>query len=356
MACLALLTGCSDGGGEESGGGGDGADDAEPASTVQVAVTAGEPDATTEAPTTTEAREPITVVVVAPSPRDDRSFTQSMVESMEHLAEALPIELVIDDELADVDAAGRAMAQAAAGGADLVIAHGSQYGATAREVAAAHPDVAFAVGTAALEDDAPPNLYGYTARSDEGGYVNGLVAARLTTSGTVGVVAPIAVGDAARYVIGFIVGAAAVDEAVQVESAYLDSYTNVDLAREAAATQIALGADVLSGTSQVADGARQQALDAGLPWLATQSSQNELGDDVVVSQVYHWDVAFGDLAEDLSTEGDIGGGGPLPALTLANGGLTVEFNDDFALDPTIRAAADEAIAGLSDGSLTTGVP
>ena len=42
-------------------------------------------------------------------------------------------------------------------------------------------------------------------------------------------------------------------------------------------------------------------------------------------------------------------------LTLENGGLVVEYNDAFELDPEIRAAADAATAGIIDGSVSTGV-
>jgi hypothetical protein len=48
-------------------------------------------------------------------------------------------------------------------------------------------------------------------------------------------------------------------------------------------------------------------------------------------------------------------GGALDPLTLANGGLTVEFNPDFDLPADVRTVADDAIAGLSDNSIDTGV-
>ena len=39
--------------------------------------------------------------------------------------------------------------------------------------------------------------------------------------------------------------------------------------------------------------------------------------------------------------------------TLANGGIVIEFNDGFELDAEVRSAADEVIAGLTDGSMST---
>lgn len=355
MLTFAVLSACSDDGDssvdadDPSGTAAGSTPDSDPAVSASAETSA--------QPTTTEAPDPITVALVAPSGREDMSFTQSMVESIEELADEIPIELTISDGLADVAAAREALLQHAADGVDLVIAHGSQYGAAVREVAGAHPEVTFAWGTAAVPDGAPTNLHGYTARSDEGGYVNGVLAANLTTTGRVAVIAPVAIGDAARYVAGMVAGAGAVDPAVQIDATYLDSFTDLGLAHEASTAQIAAGADVLSGTSQIVNGARTPVLDAGLPWLATQHSQNELGESVVASQVYHWEIAFADLAAQLSADGGAEvAAGPLPPLTLANGGLTIEFNEDFALDGAVRSAADDAIAGLTDGSLVTGVP
>ncbi len=310
---------------------------------------------TTVAPTTTAAPDPITVALVAPSSRDDLSFTQSMVDSLGRLGDEIPVELLISDELADVGAATIALDEHAAAGADLVIAHGSQYGGAVQLVAEAYPDVTFAWGTAGDGVDAP-NVHAYTARADEGGFVNGLVAANLTASGAITVIGPIAVGDAARYADGFVAGAASVDPAVQTRTVYIDSYTDLGLAAEAAATQTEFGVDVLTASSQIANGVRPVALDANVPWFATQSSQNAVDDLVVASQVYHWEVALRDLAAALSSGDPVPAPGTaLPPLTLANGGLVIEFNPDHPLDDAVRAQADEAIAALADGSLSTGV-
>ena len=70
----------------------------------------------------------------------------------------------------------------------------------------------------------------------------------------------------------------------------------------------------------------------------------------MASQVYHWDVVLADMIEMIE-----GGtlGGEAMQITLENGGLTMEFNDGFDLDADIRAAADEAIAGIIAGEIAT---
>jgi basic membrane protein A len=113
------------------------------------------------------------------------------------------------------------------------------------------------------------------------------------------------------------------------------------------------GADVLTGTSQIVAGPIALAAEDGIPWLGTQTSPVSLAPDSVVgAQVYHWDVAVDEML-DLLDAGTIGGA--LDPLTLANGGLVMERNPDYELPADVAERADATTAGLTDGSLTTGV-
>ena len=92
-------------------------------------------------------------------------------------------------------------------GFNLVIAHGSQYGPAVQEIAKEFPKVAFAWGTD-VNTFGLPNVTAYTAAAEEGGYVNGVIAAVLTKSARSGVTGPVEVGDAKTYIDGFIQGVA----------------------------------------------------------------------------------------------------------------------------------------------------
>jgi basic membrane lipoprotein Med (substrate-binding protein (PBP1-ABC) superfamily) len=233
-----------------------------------------------------------------------------------------------------------------------VIAHGSQYGAPLQEIAPDFPDVAFAWGTAA-DTFGIPNVSAYTVRADEGGYVNGTIAAQLSQSSILGVVGPIEVGDAKLYVDGFVAGATAQIPDVTVNVNYIESFSDVNLANEAAKAHVTNGADVLTGTAQMVVGATGVALEEEIPWFGTQSNQDALGASIVVaSQVYHWEVVLEDIIGDVEA-GTLGGG--VHILTLENGGLIMEFNPGYGLDADIQAAAEQTIADLASGAITTGV-
>ena len=40
------------------------------------------------------------------------------------------------------------------------------------------------------------------------------------------------------------------------------------------------------------------------------------------------------------------------ALTLENGGLLIEFNEDFELDEDVKAAGEEVIQAIIDGDIS----
>ena len=294
----------------------------------------------------------VRIGIVAPSASNDLAFTQSIVDSVNRVAEDRDIDIQITDGTFVVEDAAAAIRGYADDGVDLVIAHGSQFGGPLEEIAPDFPDTTFAWGTA-VDTFGLENVFAYTTRADEGGYVNGVMAAQLTESNTIGVVGPVEVGDAKLYIDGFAAGVAATNPDVSVDVNYIESFSDVALASEAANAFVENGADVLTGTAQMVVGATGVANDAGIPWFGTQSDQTALGEEIVVaSQEYRWEVVLNDILDAMA---DGAAGGETFTLTFANGGLEMVFNDNFGLSDEIRTSADETVAGLTDGSITTGV-
>ena len=145
----------------------------------------------------------------------------------------------------------------------------------------------------------------------------------MTESGVIGVVGPIEVGDAKLYVDGFVAGAMAANPMATVNVVYIQSFSDVPLATEAAETHIANGADILTGTAQMVVGPIAVGIENGAKWFGTQASQAELaGESAVAFQVYKWEVILSDMIAHIQS-GVLGG--ESYELTLANGGLVMEF-------------------------------
>ncbi len=303
-----------------------------------------------------EREGPFRVAVIMPSAITDLAFSQSIYDALlaiqEEMGGAEKMELVYSENMFVVDDAAAAIRDYASEGYHLVIAHGSQYGSSLREIAPDFPETAFAHGTTVdiFVDEGINNVFAYEASSDQGGYVNGVMAGMLTESNVIGVVGPIETGDAKLYIDGFVAGVAASNPDAQVNVNYIGSFSDVALASEAANTHVQAGADLLSGTAQMVVGAIGVAESNDALWFGTQSSQTSLAPDIVVAnQVYDWTVVLNDII-DLIDEGTYGG--KAYVITLENKGLVIEYNDAFDLPADVKTAADDAANGIIDGSVT----
>ena len=299
--------------------------------------------------------EPFKVAIIMPSSITDLAFSQSMFDALLAVQEEMggegALKIVYSESMFVVDDAAAAIRDYASEGYDLVIAHGSQYGSSLQEIAPDFPETSFAWGTTlnTFADEGITNVFAYEANSQEGGYVNGVIAASLTESGVIGVVGPIEAGDAALYVKGFQAGVAATNPDVTVNVNWIGSFSDVALASEAANTHVSAGADVLTGTAQMVVGAIGVAEENGALWFGTQASQTSLAPDIVVAnQVYDWTVVLDEIIA-LIQEGTYGG--TAYTITLENGGLVMDYNSNYALPDDVKDAADAAVQGIIDGSI-----
>ncbi|MGB9358313.1 MAG: BMP family protein [Acidimicrobiia bacterium] len=289
-----------------------------------------------------DSAEGFRIAIVAPSASNDLAFTQSMVDSANRIEGA---EIAVTDGTFVVEDAAVAIRDYASEGYDLVIAHGSQYGGSLQEIAPDFPEVSFAWGTAA-DTFGLPNVFSYEAASDQGGEVMGKMAAALSQSANVGIVGPIEVGDAKLYVDGFAAGVMAQNPSATVNINYIDSFSDVALASEAAQSLISAGADVMSGTAQMTVGAVGVAKTENVLWFGTQSNQTSLAPEIVVaSQVYHWENMLNEMIGKIK-DGTLGG--ELYEITFANEGLVIEYNDDYDLPDDVKTIGEDAVKAFED--------
>ncbi len=293
------------------------------------------------------------IAVIMPSAINDVAFSQSMYDALKAVQKEMggetALEIKYSENMFKVPDAAAAIRDYASQGFDIVIAHGSQYGSSVQEIAKDFPKVTFAWGID-VNTFGLPNVYAYTAAAEEGGYVNGVLAAKLTKSKTIGVTGPVEVGDAKTYIDGFTQGVASVDPGIKVAKTWTGSFSDVALMTEAAKTHIAAGADVLTGSSQSVVGSIGAAKEkGGILWFGTQQDQSSLAPALVVaSQVYDW---TGMLKEIISKHKAGTLGGEKYVLQLKNGGLKIAYNSGYSLPADVKAAGDKAIADITSGAV-----
>ncbi len=279
--------------------------------------------------------EGIRLAVVFLGAETDPAFTESIIEGVKAISGVSDVAITLETpNERDAAAAVRGYAD---DGYDLILTHGSQHGDLVIEVALEFPDTAFAWGTAA-DTFGLENVSSYTASSDEGGYVLGVLAGDMCSR--IGVVGSVEMGHAKLYVDGFKLGAAAGGADVDVE--YIGSLDDDQRASDTASAMVRRGADCLTGTGGMTVGASGVAEQSGLSWFGTRADAAPFAanDVVVAKQVYRWEVILQDLVDDVA-DGSVGGN--IYGIDLENGGLVVELGDVAPTDEMI-----ELVSQVSD--------
>jgi basic membrane protein A len=293
------------------------------------------------------------IAVVMPSAKTDMSFSQSMFDALKAVQKEMggeaALQIAYSEDMFKVPDAAAAIRDYASQGFNIVIAHGSQYGSSVQEIAKDFPKTAFAWGTH-VDTFGLPNVYAYTAAAEQGGYVNGVLAARLTKTKVIGVTGPVEIGDAKTYISGFTQGVASVDPNIRVAKTWTGSFSDVALMAEAAKTQIAAGADILTGSSQSVVGSIGAAKSKGkVLWFGTQHNQAPLAPELVVaSQQYDWTGVLKEMIKQ-NKAGKLGG--ETYVAELKNGGLKIVYNPSFKLPDAAKKAGDKAIKDITSGAI-----
>ncbi len=297
---------------------------------------------------------PFKVALVMPSTITDLSWSQAMYEGLltvqKNMGGKSAMEIAYTENMFDVTAAAQAIRDYADEGYNLIIAHGTQYGTSLFDIAPDYPNTSFAWGTATDtgSEQGLKNIFAYQANAEEGAYVEGVMAAMMTKTGTIGIVGPVPAGDALLYINGFQQGVLATKPDANILLAYTGSFGDTAAAAETAKTQIAAGADVLTGSAQQVVGAIDAIQAAKGYWFGTQWDQSgQWPDTVVVSQVYDWVPTLTDMITKIQggTLGDT-----VYTLTLENKGQTFVYGKVTVPD-AVKAAADQATADIIAGTI-----
>ncbi|MBI4787043.1 MAG: BMP family ABC transporter substrate-binding protein, partial [Chloroflexi bacterium] len=314
--------------------------------------------APTVAPTTAAAR-PFRIAVIMPSAVNDLAFSQSMYDALLAVQKEMggkdKLDFAYTDNMFNVPDAAAAVRDYASKGFDLVIAHGSQYGASLADIAPDFPKTSFAWGTAVdtFASKGVKNIHAYTVLADQGGYAMGVMAAKLSKTNKFGLIGPVPAGDGLLHINGFEAGIKATNPNATISKTFTQSFSDAALMSQAAQTMLTNGADMFTGTSQAVVGAISVLKDKNAAWFGNQAEQVKLAPkNVVATQVYDW-TPFVKQLIDNTKAGKLGG--EVMTGTLKNKVLVVKYNPDYAIPADVKKLADDTVQGLIDGKIQTGV-
>ena len=142
-------------------------------------------------------------------------------------------------ESADAERVFRDMASQ---GAQLIFGTTFGYMEPMLKVAADHPNIKFEHATGYKT---AANMRTYDSRTDEGAYMAGIIAGKMSKAGVVGVVGSIPIPEVIRNINSFTLGAQSVNPKIKTKVVWVNEWFNPPKETEAAQSLINQGADVL---------------------------------------------------------------------------------------------------------------
>lgn len=216
---------------------------------------------------------------------NDMGWCQSAYDGLKLLEEKYGAEIAYTENIQAADMVA-AFTDYAANGYDIVIGHGFQFGDPALEVGAQYPDTKFVCVEA---DASADNVASYVMKCEEGGYIEGILAAHMTESNKIGFIGPIEGASLIKIMNGFEDGAKSVNPDIEVQTAWTGSFTDTALAKEAAQAMIDGGVDFIAhDANECGNGAIAAAQEAGIYATGDSYDQHELAPETVLtSSMYH---------------------------------------------------------------------
>ncbi len=243
-----------------------------------------------------------------------------------------------------------AIGTAARSGAGVVVTVGAPAAAATWLAATANPSVQFFTLDEPAAADAPPNLHAITFDEAEMGYVAGVIAASLSRTGTVGLIADDASVTIANYAAGVRNGALFANPEAIVNSTNAGTANDPAKGRMAEATLAAGNADVIVATSGLTGiGAMREACAGNALIVALGADAWQLVPDIhaclAVSVRKLYDVAIEAAIRAYA------GGANVPATILSDvaaGGIALS-TFHAAESPTLESMLDRVFNDMKAG-------
>lgn len=224
-----------------------------------------------------ETSDDLTVALVVADTFGDRSFYDSSKEGCDRLAQegvtVKTIECNSENHMQQI--------YNAADAADIVVLVGWEF-YDVETIAPEYPDVKFIWIDNATS--APvSNVLNITYAQNEGSFLAGYIAAKMSTSGVIGAVGGEDSDTINDFVVGYKQGAAYANPDCKVEVQYANTYEDPAVGKECALALNEKGADVVFQiASKTGDGVFEAAKENGFYAIGVDSDQKYIAEDVII--------------------------------------------------------------------------
>lgn len=186
----------------------------------------------------------VKVAMILPGTVEDADYNFVGYRALQDLEKEFGVLVKHQERVAPADA--ERVARGFVGdGYNVIAFHGGQYVTTVKKLAPQFPDVTFIMESAGEIPDLPGNVWNIGRKFYQGFYPLGVLGAKATKSGKIGVIAGIKLPDFVASINSVKEAARSVRSDVEVLYTFVGDQNDPVKARQAAEAQISAGADVL---------------------------------------------------------------------------------------------------------------
>ena len=217
------------------------------------------------------------------------------------------------------------------------------------EVAADYPDTYFYMIDSALVYENLPNVSSLIVDPTESSFISGYVAAKTTTTGTIGWVGSLDQANINRFRNGYTAGALYANPDINILTAYTGDNTDSEKGRECAVAQIDGGADVIFQSANLSGlGVIAGCSEGGIKAIGVDEWQGNVDDCVFWSSLKDIDSAVFQTAKEVA-EGKFEAGPRY--FVLATGARAYDERDFEKLPPDLQKEVSDLVEKIVSGEV-----
>lgn len=276
-------------------------------------------------PAMAESADAPSVAVVVAGTLGDRGFYDSSNEGRLQLEADLGIKTNIVESKED-GSRFESDVITAAEDYDIVVAVGWQYWDALQTVAPEYPEVKFIFIDNGL-DGVGDNLMSIIYKQNEGSFLVGYIAAKMTTTNKIGAVGGMDEDTINDFIVGYKAGAAYANPDVAVEVRYAGTYEDPAVGKECASALYDAGCDIVFAVAgKTGEGVFEAAAETNLYAIGVDSDQKFIDPEhIICSMVKRVDKSFYDVVANMD---EMFQGGVIWTADMANGYIDVTYGAD----------------------------
>jgi basic membrane protein A len=231
----------------------------------------------------------------------DQSFNQSAWEGLQKTKKEMGIKVSYQESKQDADYAANLETLLDAKN-DLIWGIGFKMADAILAAAKQNPKQKYAIIDYSFGDKTPKNVIGVMFKAEEGAFLAGYIAAKMTKTNTIGFIGGMSVPIIHSFQYGFKAGAKQANKKINILEQYAESFTDAAKGKAIANQMIGKGADVVfPAAGAVGDGVIEAVKEKGKFAVGVDRDQNYLAPkNVITSSMKRIDNAVFNVVRDLS--------------------------------------------------------